>query len=171
MADSNTEREAQESEDLAAIIASQNPGSEQAEPLKEVEASASTRPTRSEIEVELARLSRSPFRRILADVMGCAPSLKAMTRLAENKPEKYFQSLALIAQLAGYNKEVTVEHTGTVMVGNLNDTDLNARMLEVQAALAEQQRLISQSPIRPPVIMEGASTDPNIIDVPSRVKG
>lgn len=168
MADSNTEREAQESEDLAAIVSSAHQGTEQALPSEEVEAHPSTRPTRSEIEFELARLSRSPFRRILADVMECAPTMKAMRRLAENKPDKYFAALSQISAMAGYTKDTVVEHNVNFNIGNLNDTDLELRMREVQLKLAEQQKLITQPVITQPKIAEGASYDPNIIDVPSK---
>lgn len=170
MADSNTEHHAQEAEDLAAILASQNPGTEQAQAIEEVETHSRKGPTRDEIELEINRLSRGPFKKILADVMECAPTAKAMKRLAENKPEKYFSALAQIAQMAGYTKDSTVDVNVNLNVSNMNDAAIAARLAELKQLELQQQTLIQPATTTRPKIAEGASFDSNIIDVPSRLK-
>ena len=169
MANSNPERESQEAEDLAAIVASQNPGTEPQEPSEEMEADSSPRATKKEIELELARLSRSPFRRILADMLDCAPDMKTMRALAKNNPSKFFQSMALLGQMAGYTKDSVVEHNVNVNVGNLNDSALATRLAEVQAKLLEQQKLITSQKSTFGVIAPDLSHG-EFIDVPSRIK-
>lgn len=102
-------------------------------------------PSGVEIEAELAALSRGPFRRILTDFLGFAPSANALRRFAEKNPDKWANALGIIAQLAGYHKELKVE--GTINhVHAMSDSDIERRRKELLALEAAQNRTIIPQP-------------------------
>lgn len=124
----------------------------------------STTPTGEEVEAELAALSRGPFRRILTDFLGFAPDADSIKRLSANKPEKWAASLAILAQLAGYKRDV-IEVNNIVMIGSMSDYELNKRLAEVEGMGKESARLISPSqPVTVPQHL-APSRDPDVIDV------
>lgn len=138
-------------------------------------------PSGAEIEAELAALQRGPFRRILTDFLGFAPSAQALRNFANKHPDKWANALGIIAQLAGYKKEMHVE--GTVnMVHAMSDAEIERRRRELREAEAASQRLINpaprendaarkleRSPAEPaPAPIFDPSRNDSIIDVPAK---
>lgn len=102
-------------------------------------------PSGEEIEAELAALSRGPFRRILTDYLGFAPTGPALQRFANKFPDKWANAVGILAQLAGYKKELQVE--GTVqMVHTMSDSDIERRRKELQQLESASNRLIVPPP-------------------------
>lgn len=89
------------------------------------------------IKKELAKLMRSPFRRILADYLGFAPTPEAIQRLAEKSPDRWIQGAIMLAGLAGFTKDTTVNVNHNVEVHS--DSELRERL-----ALAEQAQITQQ---------------------------
>lgn len=93
----------------------------------------------AEIErVEIDRLSvgdRSPFVKIMADMIGCAPSADVIKEWASKYPDRYFYSLKMLGGLMGLAEKV--EHEGTVIhaVMNLSDADLMKKLEELKVSM------------------------------------
>lgn len=60
------------------------------------------------IEKKLARLDRTPFRRELAKVVGCAPTVKNITEWAEKYPDRWGQLVVMLAGLSGFAPGINV---------------------------------------------------------------
>lgn len=129
-------------------------------------ANRSTTPTRTEVEHELAALSRGPFQRILADYLGFSPTPKALRKFAERAPDKYISSLGVLAQLSGYKRDEVVVNN-IMMIGSMSDYDIRQRRLEIKRLEQEAARLIegNQQP-RPAEVSR--ELDPDTIDVQAR---
>lgn len=68
-----------------------------------------------------------------------------MRRFAEKNPDKWANALGIIAQLAGYHKELKVE--GTINhVHAMSDSDIERRRKELLALEAAQNRTIIPQP-------------------------
>lgn len=103
---------------------------------------------RARINAEVSALIRSPFQRIVADYLACAPSPEAIKNFAEKFPDRYAAALAGLAPLAGFQKEINVQSTNIHLVANLADSTLTARLQAAEQRLIElqQQRLIIEQP-------------------------
>lgn len=93
-------------------------------------------PNAQAINAEIKRLMRSPFQRVLMDYLGYAPTPDAIRRLADKAPDRWIQGAVMLAQLAGYTKEVHV--TGEVShVHTMSDADIQRRLAENRAKRGE----------------------------------
>lgn len=89
-------------------------------------------------------LSRAPFRAVLARLLANSPSDGAIAAQAEAHPDRWGQTVALIARLGGFNDKLEVEGTLTHRVESLSDAELHA------AIEAESTRLLDmQTSVRP----------------------
>lgn len=144
---------------------------------KEVETSgreypktALVEPSGEDIEQELESLSRAPFRRILKDFLGFAPSPDALRKFAEKYPDRWANALSTLSQLGGYKKDVT-ETNNIIMIGHMDDSALRRRMAELESKLGVSGNMISaevQMPSRR--LQESSPSSDNIIDVKATVK-
>lgn len=93
-------------------------------------------PNAPQINAEIKRLMRSPFQRVLMDYLGYAPTADAIRRLADKAPDRWIQGAVMLAQLAGYQKEVHV--TGEVShVHSMSDAEIQRRVTEGRARMRE----------------------------------
>lgn len=114
-------------------------------------------PNAAQIQVEINRMMRSPFRRILADYLGFAPTPDALKRFADKSPDRWMQGLTIIAGLAGYQKEVHVSADLNVNVHSMSDADIRAK----REALAQRALEVGQKlslPLPPPTINQQGQT-------------
>ncbi len=88
-----------------------------------------------QIREQLESLSRRPFRTVLARLLDCAPSEEAMIAQAEKNPDRWGQTVALLARLSGYNERLEVEGSLTMRVADLSDAELTAQLAAYQATL------------------------------------
>lgn len=131
-------------------------------------ANRSSTPTRTEVEHELAVLSRGPFQRILADYLGFSPTPKALRKFAERSPDKWVNALGVLAQLSGFKRDEVVVNN-IVMVGSMSDYEINKRRLELRKMEEEAARLIGAPEPRPAEV--SMERDPDTIDVTAREVG
>lgn len=103
------------------------------------------------VHAHLDRLSREPFRDVLAVFLGSAPSAEAIKDLAECRPDRWGQGLVMLAKLAGYHDKLQVDHSH-IEVAEMSDMELMKRFNELQKKLAGDDgseiaplRLASQS--------------------------
>ncbi len=88
-----------------------------------------------QIREQLESLSRRPFRTVLARLLDCAPTDAAMVAQAEKNPDRWGQTVALLARLSGYNEKLEVEGSLTMRVQDLSDAELTAQLAAYQATL------------------------------------
>ena len=108
----------------------------------------------------LTRYDRTSFRRVLADLVGAAPTPEQLKEFAAKSPDKWAQALAILGGLAGFERGVvlSVNHYN---VGEMSDAALLARARELEAALREAGPAIIDAEIVPEPAAEGvpAQTD------------
>jgi hypothetical protein len=91
-----------------------------------------------QISAELENLSRGPFRRVLGKLLENGPSDEAIASQAERNPDRWAQTVALIARLGGYNEKLEVEGSLSLKVQQLSDSELVALLAEYQGQLDNQ---------------------------------
>lgn len=112
-----------------------------ADPIETERKLAGVQVSKEALTVELQRLSRGPFRDLLADFLTCAPTAQDIQRAAMKSPDRWAQALAIVAKLSGYHEKLEVE--GTAKVATLSDVEieekLNAIIEERVRQLAKQE--------------------------------
>lgn len=83
---------------------------------------------------ELAVHSRVPFRKILAQLIGCAPTAEAITTFAEKHPDRWAQAISIFGGLAGYEKGLV--SLNFYDVGSMSDVALLAEIAKGDEGLA-----------------------------------
>ncbi len=78
--------------------------------------------TGDEVRDHLENSSRRPFREVLARFLECAPSDEAIAAQAEAHPDRWSQSLAIVARLSGYTEK-------------LSDLELQLRIAELSSKM------------------------------------
>ena len=89
-------------------------------------------------QVEIDRLQvgdRSAFVKIMADLIGCAPSADVIKEWAAKYPDRYFYSLKMVGGLMGLAEKV--EHEGTIIhaVMNMSDADMMKKLEEYRVSM------------------------------------
>jgi len=90
----------------------------------------------------LSRMDRVPFRKVLADLLECAPTPENIRALAEKSPDRWAQALSIVAGLAGFDRGIGPT-INLYNVGNMSDAQLMERLSE----LDRQRALPSEKPI------------------------
>jgi hypothetical protein len=88
-----------------------------------------------QLAAELENLSRGPFRRVLAKLLENAPSDESIAAQATKNPDRWAQTVALIARLGGYNEKLEVEGSLNLKVQQLSDSELLVLLAEYQGTL------------------------------------
>jgi len=101
----------------------------------------------SQLAGELENLSRGPFRRVLGKLLENAPSAEAIGNQAERNPDRWAQTVALIARLSGYNERLEVEGSLSLKVQQLSDSELEGLLAEHQRTLDNQSNTRLVQPI------------------------
>lgn len=73
---------------------------------------------------DLQRADRSPFVRILSDIIGCAPTRQALIGWAQGAPDKWAFMLGAVAKLAGFTDKLDINLTHLNDVKKLSDIEL-----------------------------------------------
>src|SRR5262245_7482593 len=87
-----------------------------------------------EVRAALDGMSRDPFKDLLADILGNAPTPEAIYALAQKNADRYGQLLAIVARLAGYNEKLEVQADVTTHVRDMSDAELQIRIAELERA-------------------------------------
>ena len=111
-----------------------------------------------QLNAELENLSRGPFRRVLAKILENAPSAEAIGNQAERNPDRWAQTVALIARLSGYNEKLEVEGSLSLKVQQLSDSELEALLLEHQRTLDIQSNTRLVQPIERKELRAGSAS-------------
>lgn len=91
--------------------------------------------THEEVRSLLRTYDRTPFIDLLAQWMQCAPSLSAITKLAEEKPAVYMGALRALATMAGFTERRELDVTHHVDVKKMSDSQLEDKLIEMAASL------------------------------------
>ncbi len=86
---------------------------------------------------EIQELSKAPFRQILAEMLGCKPDLKSLQDFANRMPDRWAQSVAIMAKNAGYESKQTIEHNFSIVIGQMSDAQLFAELRKTEKDLSK----------------------------------
>lgn len=89
------------------------------------------------LRAEFTALSRAPFVEILADVMGCAPTQKAMEIFANESPDKWSKMVETFARLSGYSDKVEINKNIHMTIQALGDTDLVEEIARIEGEIVQ----------------------------------
>jgi len=99
-----------------------------------------------DLNAEIQNLSKAPFRQILAEMLGCKPDIDSLQDFANRQPDRWAQSVAIMAKNAGYEQKQTVEHSHSILIGQMSDAQLFAELTSLEnklnKALGHEQVLI-----------------------------
>ena len=86
---------------------------------------------------EIRNLSRNPFQELLSSLwLTNSPTSGAIRKLSQKSPHLYIQSLTQLANLSGYSQlNSNLDLSLSASIGELSDSDLNKRILELQQSL------------------------------------
>lgn len=91
---------------------------------------------RDQIDAHLEALSREPFRDALGKFLQATPDTATLEAWAKQKPDRWAQSLAIVARLSGYTDKLEIE--GTINnVHTLSDAELLRRAQELRGDTVE----------------------------------
>lgn len=130
---------------------------------------STVRVDRNALSAELQRLSRGPFRDLLADFLTCAPTAKDIQRAAMKSPDRWAQALAIVAKLSGYHERLEVD--GVAKVATLSDVEIEERLNAVIEKRAQQlaaQRTQEHLPLPPDDSRLEGRSECDGVDVPER---
>lgn len=82
---------------------------------------------------ELASFSRVPFRKLLGELIGAAPTAEAIRAFAEKYPDRWAQAVSIFAGLAGFEKGLV--SLNVYNVGAMSDVQLLAEIAAGDAGL------------------------------------
>ena len=80
-------------------------------------------------------MSRGPFREVLARLLTCAPTERAMREQAEAHPDRWAQTVALIARLGGFNEHLEIDGSILHIASGMSDAQLMAEIRARQVRL------------------------------------
>ncbi len=84
---------------------------------------------------EVQQLSQAPFRQVLAEMLGCKPSIGALRDFADRAPDRWAQAVAIMAKNAGYAERHQHEHNHAILIAQMSDADLWAKLNELEGQM------------------------------------
>ena len=89
------------------------------------------------VHAAIVQMDREPFRALLEEMIGARPTVKNMTEWAQTNPDRWAQSLGIIARLTGYDFKGTVEHTHRHLhLHTLSDSELEEELRQMRDGTA-----------------------------------
>lgn len=109
---------------------------------------------------ELASFSRVPFRKLLGELIGAAPTAEAIKAFAEKHPDRWAQAVTIFAGLAGFEKGLV--SLNVYNVGAMSDVQLLAEIAAGDEGLAKLGLRRAPVVIDQPASAEVLATEPAI---------
>lgn len=94
----------------------------------------------------LGSYSREPFLRQLAKFLGCAPDRKSIQAFANRNPDRWANATKVLGNLAGFRDQVSIEQNINFNVNNMSDSQIEARLAELEDLLKGGPQTIDQKP-------------------------
>ena len=104
--------------------------------------------SREEIAAKVNALQRSVFADVLVDILECGPTKDALQYFANRYPDRYFSSVAVMAQLSGYQRDINIT-TNVHIVEHLPDSSLRQRLATAERALSQLSYSGNISDVKP----------------------
>jgi fructose/tagatose bisphosphate aldolase len=84
----------------------------------------------------ISALQRDPFREVLARLLHCEPSIEALQSFADAHPDKWAQSIAVMARGSGFHDNTPTHETNIYMqINNMSDVMLEKELGETMRQL------------------------------------
>ena len=105
-----------------------------------------------EIEEQFKSYSRLPFLSTLARIMGAEPTIENLRKFANKSPDRWAQTAAIMGRLGGYSEKTEVVNVSVLaVIKNASDSELLARITDIEARLKKQGDPVSEAKlINPP---------------------
>lgn len=116
------------------------------------------------LERQLVRFDRGGFRKELARLLDIKPSNEALQEFADKYPDKWAQTLTMLAGLAGFHAKLEVAHTGDVDPTLMTDVALLAEVRRLSGMLVGRARGAAGQVIEAEII---PSTPPAVLSGPA----
>ncbi len=78
----------------------------------------------------LLRTERTAFTKILADLIGCAPSIEDLQKWAAKNPDRWMYTMRLASQISGFTDKIELTGNLAAQIGRLPDAELMRRVNE-----------------------------------------
>lgn len=89
---------------------------------------------------DLEAMSRAPFKRMLALILGVQPSRSALQKFANKSPDRWAQAVSILGGLAGYERGVEMQ-VNLFSVRQLSDAQLLAEATKLGVNIIEGEAL------------------------------
>lgn len=84
--------------------------------------------TADQLRSALRSYDRTPFLDVLADWIECAPSIEAICKLAETKPDKFIVAMTSLSKVAGFSERRELSVDMSVSIKKLSDSQVEDRL-------------------------------------------
>jgi hypothetical protein len=78
----------------------------------------------------LVGMNRSPFRRVLAELLECKPTPEAMRRFADKYPDRWAQAVSIMGGLSGFERGIV--EVNVFNIKGMSDSELMKRLEQVR---------------------------------------
>lgn len=104
--------------------------------------------TPDELRHHIERMSRDPFKELLATFMEGQPEANDIKELARRYPEAWTKAMATVAHLAGFHEKLEIEETHIHAVVNMSDQELMRKLAQVMGEIGgpKAAEVIDQEP-------------------------
>ncbi len=97
----------------------------------------------SSISAALHARCQKPFTDVLAAIIGAQPDPKAVKLFADKYPDRWAQTVAIFARLAGYHEKMEVKGNIALNISGMSDAELMVRLGEMSEQLKTLDSLSS----------------------------
>lgn len=104
--------------------------------------------TSEELREHIERMSRDPFKELLAVFMDGQPQANDVKELARRYPEAWTKAMVQVAHLAGFHEKLEIEETHIHAVIHMSDQELMRRLANVMKEIGgpKPAEVIEQEP-------------------------
>ncbi len=82
---------------------------------------------------------REPFKDVLAHMLGAEPDSKSIKRFARAYPDRWSNTIAVFARLAGYNDKMQIEASLLMGITKMSDSELDQALHEISSESTQGQ--------------------------------
>jgi len=97
------------------------------------------------IRVDLASLSRDPFRDILTMFLGAQPSEASILSLSKDDPSKWVNAVSVLARLSGYTDKLEVTQNIYARIATMSDSELEDALTKLNSTIIDVSPIQTQA--------------------------
>ncbi|MGI9489142.1 MAG: hypothetical protein ACR2RF_25305 [Geminicoccaceae bacterium] len=102
--------------------------------------------TSEELREHIERMSRDPFKELLATFMDGQPEANDIKELARRYPEAWTKAMVQVAHLAGFHERLEIEEHHIHAVIHMSDQELMRKLAETMQEIGGPAKVIEHEP-------------------------